>query len=81
MTVLDPPGSAAILAACGADETPALPGKTYSEVRYGAFLFTMSLAGRGIVVIDEKGRLTYAEVVPTPQVTYATPELDGTLLC
>ena len=38
MTVPEPPGSAAILAASGAGETPALPGKACSEVLYGAFL-------------------------------------------
>jgi len=39
------------------------------------------LVARGVVVIDEKGRVTYAEVIPVPQVAYATPELDGTLPC
>jgi hypothetical protein len=39
------------------------------------------LVARGIVVIDEKGRVTYAEAVPTPPLAYATPELDGTLPC
>ena len=46
MTVPEPPGSAAILAASGAGETPALPGKARSEVRYGVFLFKMRIAER-----------------------------------
>ena len=44
MTVPEPPGSAAILGASGAGETPARPGKASSEVLYGAFLFKMSIA-------------------------------------
>jgi len=39
------------------------------------------LVARGVVVIDEKGRVTYAEAVPALQVTAATPELDSTLSC
>ena len=39
------------------------------------------LVARGVVVIDEKGRVTYAEAVPVLQVTSTTPELDGTLSC
>ena len=37
------------------------------------------LVARGVVVIDEKGRVTYAEAVPASQVAYATAELDDTL--
>jgi len=37
------------------------------------------LVARGVVVIDEKGRVTYAEAVSATQITYATPELDGLL--
>ena len=44
MTVPEPPGSAAILAASGAGETPALPGKAGSEVRDSAFFFKMRIA-------------------------------------
>ena len=51
MTVPDLPGSAAILAASGAGETPALPGKACSEVRYGAFLCKMSIAEETDMVI------------------------------
>ena len=39
------------------------------------------LVARGVVVIDEKGRVTYAEAVPAPPIASATPELDGTLPC
>jgi hypothetical protein len=39
------------------------------------------LVARGVVVIDEKGRVTYAEAVPAPSLAYATPEPDGTLPC
>ena len=34
------------------------------------------LVERGVVVIDEKGRVTYAEAVPVTQTPGATPELD-----
>ena len=44
MTVPQPPGSAAILAASGAGETPALPGKAGPEVQWCTFLFKMSIA-------------------------------------
>jgi len=44
MTVLESPGSAAILAASGAGETPALPGKACPEVRCGAFFSKMRIA-------------------------------------
>jgi hypothetical protein len=37
------------------------------------------LVARGVVVIDEKGRVTYAEAMTAPPLAYATPELDGTL--
>ena len=39
------------------------------------------LVVRGVVVIDEKGRVTYAEAMPAPPLAYATPALDGTLPC
>lgn len=37
------------------------------------------LVARGVVVIDEKGRVTYVEAMPVPPFAYVTPELDGTL--
>jgi hypothetical protein len=37
------------------------------------------LVARGVVVIDDKGRVTYVETVSVPQIPYATPELDGAL--
>ena len=40
VTVPEFPGSAAILAASGAGETPALPGKICPEVRCGAYSFS-----------------------------------------
>jgi hypothetical protein len=39
------------------------------------------LVARGVVVIDEKGRVTYAEAVSASQVVSATPGLDGTRPC
>ena len=44
MIVPQPPGSAAILAASGAGETPALPGKAGPEVQWCTFLFKMRIA-------------------------------------
>ena len=56
MTVLEPPGSAAILAASGAGETPALPGKAGPKVRCGAFLCKMSIAvGSRVPAVPAEG--------------------------
>lgn len=39
------------------------------------------LVARGLVVIDEKGRVTYAAAMSAPQVVSATTEPDGTPPC
>jgi len=39
------------------------------------------LVARGVVVIDDKGRVTYAEARSESQAVSATPELDGTPPC
>ena len=67
MTVPEPPGSAAILAASGAGETPALPGKAGPEVRCDAFLCKMSIAGASQNALDS---------VPGPGPFQAAQSLD-----
>jgi len=38
------------------------------------------LVARGVVVIDDKGRVTYPEATPAQPTAAAVPELNGTLL-
>ena len=38
------------------------------------------LVARGVVVIDDKGRVTYPEAAPAQPTAAAVPELNGTLL-
>jgi peroxiredoxin len=35
---------------------------------------------RGVVVIDDNGRVTYPEAAPAPPTVAVAPELNGTLL-